>query len=152
MKSIPLNKGLFATVDDEDFDRLTQHKWFAHKVVNTFYAERYVGPKFSRRCIKMHAEIITIPKGLQCDHIDGNGLNNQKLNLRAVTIRRNQQNRHVKKSSKYPGVYKQKRDGKWRAHITFNGTVRHLGLFEVEEDAYTAYRVAEAVLTNGAKS
>lgn len=143
MKEIPLNRGLSAIVDDDDFERLSQHRWFAHKVVNTFYAERYqtTAPK-KRTCIKMHSQIIDIPKSLQCDHIDGNGLNNQKSNLRVVNARENQQNRHTQKSSKYPGVYRMKRNGKWRAHITINGVVTHLGVFESEEAAGLCYKLA----------
>jgi hypothetical protein len=143
MKEILLNKGRVAFVDDEDYERINRAKWFSHKVVNTFYAERYVtvAPK-KRIVIKMHAEIINIPKGMQCDHIDGNGLNNQKINLRVVTPRQNQQNQHVRKSSRFPGIQLQKRDGKFRARITINGKEHHIGSFESEGEAARQYMTA----------
>jgi hypothetical protein len=143
MKEIPLSQGKVALVDDEDYERLNQFHWFAHKVVNTFYAERHPRSFPNKRAyIKMHAEIIHIPKELVCDHIDGNGLNNQKCNLHAVTKRQNAQNLHIKKTSKYPGVCWNKSEGKWNARICIDGKRTDLGRFKSEEAAALRYKLA----------
>jgi len=140
MKEIKLTQGKLALVDDEDFDELNQYKWRAHKMGNVFYAERHtrsIEPQ--RTTISMHREITNALKGLQVDHINGNGLNNCKSNLRIVTQRQNQQNRHTKKSSMYPGVGWHKDNGKWQSQIRINGKIKYLGLFEIESDAHEAY-------------
>ncbi len=80
------------------------------------------------------------PEGMVNDHEDGNGLNNQRYNLRHVTVRQNGQNmKHGSRSSKYPGVCWHKKDKKWVALIRINGPQKWLGSFENEIDAYNAY-------------
>jgi len=151
MKEISLTQGQVALVDDEDYERLSQWKWHCAKMERVYchYARRTISTERGRGFgIWMHREIIEIPKGMQCDHIDGDGLNNQKSNLRVVTPRQNSQNRHYEKSSKYPGVFWNKSSKKWQTHIRIGKTTKHLGYFKIEEEAATAYRVAEAVLVN----
>lgn len=142
MKEILLTREMAALVDDEDYDYLNQWLWYTALGHGTFYAERHlpISPK-KRITIRMHRLIIDIPKGMVCDHIDGNGLNNQKWNLRAVTNRQNLQNMHAKKSSKHPGVYFQKRGGKWIAKIRLKGDKRqrYLGTFTTEKEAAEMY-------------
>lgn len=138
MKTIELTQGKVALVDDEDFEELNQHKWYAHKDGNTFYAGRSIN-KPHPMTIHMHQAIMNAPKGVDIDHINGDGLNNLKSNLRIVTHRQNTQNRHATKSSIYPGVGWHERDKKWRAYITINGKQKHLGHFDVEAEAYAAY-------------
>lgn len=79
------------------------------------------------------------PKGMVVDHIDGNGLNNQRENLRVVTYRQNCQNRHTPKTSIYPGVSWCKYKKRWFASIKINGKNRKLGRYNLEIDAYNAY-------------
>lgn len=129
---IQLTRGLVALVDADDYEWLNKLKWCAKKSRNTFYAERCHG-------VQMHSQIITIPKGMQCDHIDGNGLNNQRSNLRAVSVRVNSQNRHIKKTSKYPGIFWHKACGKWNARIRVGHRRISIGNFENEIDAANAY-------------
>jgi len=138
MQIIKLTKGQVAIVDDEDFEELNQYKWYAHKTGNTFYAGRNV-KGLNRTTMHMHQTIMNAPEGADIDHINGDGLNNLKSNLRIVTHRQNTQNRHATKSSIYPGVGWCKKDKKWRAYITINGKDKHLGNFGVEADAYAAY-------------
>jgi len=145
MRTIELTQGKLALVDDEDFEELNQYKWFANKRGNTFYAVRNT-KRPNRTKIRMHKEIMDTPKGLETDHIDGDGLNNCRPNLRVVTSRQNQQNRHTPKSSIYPGICWWKDRGKWRARIEINGKRKHLGLFDVEEEAYNAYLKALATI------
>jgi hypothetical protein len=94
MKEIPLTQGKVALVDDEDFESIANHKWCAHQRGNTFYAER---SRFGNRggTILMHREILsTSDTALEIDHIDGNGLNNTRANLRVVTHAENMKNQH----------------------------------------------------------
>jgi len=152
MKEIPLTQGQVALVDDEDFEFLNQWKWNADKNGNSFYAQRNPGVKSvangSTKTLKMHRVILDAPKGAIIDHVDGNGLNNQRNNLRIVSKRQNSQNyHHVPKTSKYPGVAWYSRDNKWRAIICYGKKRVCLGKFESEINAFRAYY--DAVLAIG---
>lgn len=142
MKEIKLSQGLVALVDDEDFEWLNQWKWCAKQSYNTFYAERRLSAVNGKReLIKLHHVIIgKPPKGFETDHENGNGLDNQRQNLRFVTNRQNQQNRtHQNSSSQYPGVGWTERDQRWRARIVINGKEKGLGYFRSEVKAFAAY-------------
>jgi len=143
MKQIPLSQGLFALVDDEDFEYLNQFKWHARKSRDTFYASRNLRiSKNNRKTIQMHRVVLetTNPK-IQIDHKDGNGLNNQKNNLRLATSTQNTRNSKPNKntSSKYKGVSYRKDAKKWRSIINFNKKVIRLGCFTDEIEAAKAY-------------
>lgn len=143
MKEIQLTQGKVALVDDEDFERLNQFKWYAHKDGKTFYAMRSL-PRINGRQhkIRMHHIVIGFPlKGLMSDHCDGNGLNNQRGNLRFVTSRQNSQNRQnlTQRSSQYFGVCWHKGHKKWVAQILINGKRKCLGYFISELDAFNVY-------------
>lgn len=145
MKIIPLTQGKVALVDDNDYEKLNQHKWYAHKASNFYYAVRMVNTTGGgRKHVGMHTEIIGIKTGYMIDHRDGNTLNNQRFNLRHVTNRQNQQNRHTPKASKYPGVTFRtgRKKIKWRARITVDKKVTHLGYFDSEIEAFKAYQIA----------
>ena len=144
MKKIVLTQNQVAFVDDEDFEKLSQLRWHVYKGRNTFYARRNL-PRVNGKqtSIHMHHEIIgKPPKGFEADHRDGNGLNNQRNNLRHVTSRQNGQNLHCKKSSQYSGVCWHKGAKKWMARIGINGTNKYLGLFANEFEAFTVYKQA----------
>lgn len=126
-------------VDDEDFEKLNEHKWCATKNGLTFYATRTTQKTKIRTFASMHRIICNAPKGMQVDHIDGNGLNNCRSNLRIVTSRQNNQNRHIKKSSIYPGVSWYTSKKKWCSEIRINGKKNFIGYFNVEVDAYNSY-------------
>ena len=81
-------------------------------------------------------------KGFEIDHINGNGLDNRKSNLRFVTPRQNLQNMHTKRYSKYPGVTWHKINHRWMAQIKINGRPIYLGYFNNEYEAYLAYKKA----------
>ncbi|KKM14674.1 hypothetical protein LCGC14_1703720, partial [marine sediment metagenome] len=95
MKRIPLTQGKFAIVDDDIFDYLSQWKWYAQKDRNTFYALRNVVVKGKAKTIRMHRQILNSKKGQQTDHLNGNGLDNRRCNLRICT--RSQQAMNTKK-------------------------------------------------------
>jgi len=141
MKEIKLSQGKVALVDDEDYEYLNQWKWYAHKNGNTYYVNRDVRHGRYREKISMHRFIMNTPKKLQVDHIDHNGLNNQKNNLRNCTRSQNQRNKIASlKSSKYLGV--SKRDNSYKAIITDNGKKYYLGTFHSEIEAAASYNEA----------
>ncbi len=141
MKEIKLTQGYFALVDDEDFEYLNQFKWqvFLKKNGNTCYAQRSYK---KGKNISMHREILglTDPK-IQGDHIDGNGLNNQRYNLRTATHTQNQRNRKnfIKGTSKYKGVSWDKKNKKWIVRIRNGGKQIYLGHFLDEIEAAKKY-------------
>jgi len=145
MKEISLTQGLKAQVDDDIYEELSQFKWYAHKSRNVYYARRMSSAiNRKRHIINMHHKIIGRPsEGKITDHKDGNGLNNQKGNLRFVTNRQNCQNRkHTTKTSQYPGVCWSKQNKKWNAQIYVNGEWKKLGYFTFETEAFEVYRKA----------
>lgn len=74
------------------------------------------------------------------DHIDFDRTNNTLQNLRLTTQRENTNKKHLKSSSKYTGVYWDKKSDKWRSMIRINGKLKYLGLYENEYDAYLSYK------------
>jgi len=134
---IPLTQGKFAIVDAEDYDRLNQDKWYAGKCKNTYYAGRVEGGK----TIKMHREIMHAPKGVLVDHINHNGLDNRKSNLRLCTHAQNCYNQQAcaTGTSKYKGVSWHKSNSKWSARIRCDRKFYNLGEFDNQMEAAMAY-------------
>jgi len=150
MKEIKLTRGLVALVDDEDYRELNQYKWFADPTKKTYYAKRTVRKnKDKRQSIYMHRQILgEITKGFMTDHIDSNGLNNQKLNLRVVNNRENCYYKSTATSSIYPGVCWDKSNKRWRASIRINKVRKQLGSFIDEKEAAQAYQDAVIEIEN----
>jgi len=142
MRQIELTQGKVAWVDNEDFEWLNQLKWYAHKHGNTFYAIRGILINGKYKVQRMHKFIMGDNLGKSdIDHKDGDGLNNQKVNLRICTHQENMMNRRPNKncSSIYKGVCWHKQTQKWVAKIWIDGKQIHLGYFIIEEDASRAY-------------
>lgn len=137
MKTINLTQGQVALVDDEDYEYLAQFKWNAHKSGVTYYAERHAPVDGKQYYVKMHREIMNTPKGMEVDHIDHNGLNCQKSNMRNCTHKQNMTNQRPRGKSKYRGVSWSERMGKWHGYISNPPT--HLGYFDSEEETARRY-------------
>lgn len=137
MKEIKLTQGKFAQVDDSDYDFLNQFKWYAQKDRRTYYAVRRNGNKRD----KMHRVILNLnyDDNRLPDHLDGDGLNNQRYNLRIADHSQNCANRKSLQISisKYKGVSPSKK--RWRADITKDGVHKYIGSFKNEVDAALAY-------------
>lgn len=133
-------------VDDEDYDWLNQWNWYYLKkdADNTGYAMRCGrkddGERF-RKGILMHREILDLKKGEYADHIDGNGLNNCRKNLRKASNMQNVRNQRkmIGTSSKYKGVSWDKQHKRWRAKLCVDYKQITIGLFNSEEEASEAY-------------
>lgn len=147
MREIKLTQGKVAIVDDEDFDRLNKFKWYTIKRQNIYYAERAIWVAGKSKKHIMHQMILEPRPGYETDHIDGNGLNNQKENLRYATHQQNisNQRKHSRTSSRFKGVCWHKKAKKWMAHITKDGIFLYLGLFMGEIDAALVYDKAAKI-------
>lgn len=145
MKQIKLTQGQFALVDDEDYDFINSFKWYAHKAKrkyrDVYYAWRNSTNEKGRTTVQMHSIIIgEVPTGMDIDHVDGNGLNNQRINLRFATRSQNGGNQlSWGKTSKFKGVCFHKRDKIYVAQIRKDNKHMHIGYFENEIDAAKAY-------------
>jgi hypothetical protein len=145
MKEITLTQNKVAQVDDRDYDFLSQWKWQAKKSRDTFYAHCRKNVSGTGHALKMHRIIMNTPPELEVDHVDHNGLNCQRNNLRNCTSAQNRMNR--KKSwgrSKYKGVSFAYNDRIY-ARIKVNKKLIYLGTFLSEIDAAIAYNDAAKV-------
>lgn len=139
MKYIELTSGKVAIVDDENYETLKQHNWRFKKG----YAVRLVTKDGKKICLYMHREIMNTPKHLVVDHINLNGLDNRKENLRNCTHQQNSLNKrkHKRNTTGARGVVFCKRLGKFAAQIGFMYKHYHLGYFDNIEDAKNAYEI-----------
>lgn len=131
-------RGFVAIVDIDDYELVSQYKWCAQKNYRTFYAQRNVKLDSGYTTQYMHTLITGFP---HVDHINGNGLDNRKENLRETnnTLNRANSRKRLGCTSKYKGVNWYAATGKWRAQININHRAIHLGYFFNEEDAAKAY-------------
>lgn len=148
MKYIELTQNKKAIVDDDDFEYLNQWKWHIKNNgrKKVYYAVRGVwdNSRKNNRFIRMHREIMKASTNLQIDHINGNGLDNRKCNLRLCDNAQNHWNikRSKNNTSGVRGIDWMKRKRKWRARIHYYGKEIHLGLFITPQEAARAYNQA----------
>lgn len=143
--SIPLTQGLVALVSPQDEPIVAGRKWHAKKAGATFYA----ASGYSRGAVYMHRLIMGVHNqpqgGLVVDHINHNGLDNTRTNLRLATYGQNLRNRRDRKTyTGLPGVTKQ--GSGWVARITHDNTEIYLGFYPTEREAGIAYAAAEKVV------
>jgi len=122
---------LYAVVDEADYEELSQFRWFVARGGNTFYVQRDVRRADGTWTTeKMHRRLM--PDAQSVDHVNGNGLDNRRVNLRAATNSQNMANRRGPQrnnTSGYLGVTWHKRAGKWRAQVQHKGRYYYVGLF-----------------------
>jgi hypothetical protein len=144
-RKIPLTQGKYAIVDPERYEELAKYKWYAARCKREFYAVRAVKARRSKtgqKIVSMHWVILEPPEGKFIDHINHNGLDNRKANLRFATTQQNSWNKRKQKgncSSKYKGVDWSKSENKWKARITCNDRWIFIGYFDDEKAAAMAY-------------
>lgn len=141
VQTISLTRGYVAIVDDEDYEQVSGRKWYAQVATHTVYAVRDNWARGVKTAVSMHRVIVGAKPGEQVDHVNHDGLDNRRSNLRLCVGFQNQGNRRKQQgtSSQFKGVYWNKRAGKWHTQIRFRGQQRHLGLFADEVEAAKAY-------------
>jgi hypothetical protein len=150
LRTVPLHgkiaAGRVAFVDDEDHDLVMQFRWNVYEITRPGrhplgpYAVTpiYVKGVGTRTTLKMHNLIMRI-SGV--DHVNHNGLDNQRTNLRPATDRQQHHNQRGRlgSASGYKGVSWNSQRQRWQAGITVEGKRRHLGFYVSEMEAALAY-------------
>jgi hypothetical protein len=133
---IALTKNKFAMVSARDYKRLSRYSWYACLYRRKYYARRDA----EGRRTYMHREIMRPPKGMVIDHIDGNGLNNWRKDLRVCTMLENGHNSKPQgHTSRFKGVSYDEILRKWEAAICLNRKMVTIGYFNTEIEAARAY-------------
>lgn len=138
---IPLTQGKFAMVDAEDYERVMAMGWWdAYKCGNNWYAKRHIVEELDgkkvRRTLRMHKFITGF---YITDHVNRNGLDNRRVNLRDATPTMNAGNRRKRSdnTSGYTGIHRT-RSGTWVAQVTRDRKTTHVGCYATIEEAYEA--------------
>jgi hypothetical protein len=144
VRLVPLTHGLFATVDAADYKKVSKYKWAPARCGTTTYAQTQI----NGRTVQMHRFLMHPRKGYIVDHMDGNGLNNCRSNLRECTPEQNQANRRPRagSSSRFVGV--SRCGNRWAARIRYGGRCHWLGTYDDEVEA-AKVRDREAVRVHG---
>lgn len=137
-KLIPLTKDKFAMVDIEYYDALSEANWF----YSGNYAHTRIPNAGNRKLIAMHRIIANTPEGLVTDHINGDKLDNRKINLRICEHSQNHCNRPKQKNNRsgFKGVSYHKSTGFYYSYVCFKGKRQCLGNFKTAELAHEAYK------------
>ena len=153
MKIIPITnkkgQNFEILVDDEDYEKINMFKWhisFGYK--NAMPRLRFVQSNSYKKFIRLHRYIyiinnLCIKPGYVIDHIDRNPLNNQKNNLRVVSIRQNAQNRSKHRTNKgkvtnnkHFGVSHHIRINTYQTYISINKKTK---FFSFKNELHAAY-------------
>lgn len=135
-------------IDDEDYEKICHIKWHIRPDTNTFYAHGNDWNQNPKSTVQMHRIITGAKKGEIVDHINHNGLDNRKCNLRICTNLENCRNGSSERgsTSKYLGVHWRKpfdgRRGRFVASIRVNGKLINLISTQSEIEAAFAYNLA----------
>ena len=144
MRLIPLTCGQQAMVDDDDYERITQHRWQAVLSPRKTRADVYYAvTSLNKKSVSMHKFIIgSVANGFQIDHKDCNPLNNQKANLRLATASQQGANRRVISGLGFKGVARGSNHYPYYSYICVQGQSIFLGRFVSAEAAARAYDAA----------
>lgn len=143
MREILLSKGRKAIIDDQDYEKVSEYNWYVQEnKTGIIYAK--ANDRKNGTTLFMHRLILNIPKGTIIDHVDGDGCNNTRTNLRVCTKQQNAF--HSKKMrgcySKFKGVSIDSNGKCWRSFIKVDGKYKHLGNFKTELEAAQEYNKA----------
>lgn len=141
---VPLTRGYSTIIDEADSERVGSFKWFASGREGAVYAARHQRTGGSRQdTILLHRFLTGCPSGMEVDHINGDRLDNRRINLRICEHQENGRNtrRRTDNTSGFKGVSPEK-GGKWRANIRIEGRQVYLGTFVDPEKAARAYDAA----------
>lgn len=134
---IYLDKGKSCVIDFCDYESVKKYRWYCRKIGRKNYCchSYYDGEKVY--VIYLHRLINKTPKKLRTDHINGNGLDNRKSNLRSCTASQN--NCNTMWGRKIKGIFYSKQRRRWYARINFNKKNYSLGGHKHREEAVLAY-------------
>jgi hypothetical protein len=138
MKRILLTQGKETIVDDKDYGWLSKNKWHAVKGCGSMW---YASRRKDHKSIRMHRVITQAIEGELVDHINRDGLDNRRANLRLCSHAENIRNRPAtsKNSSGFKGVYWSKQREKWKAVVCFEKKAYQIGYFSDKMEAARAY-------------
>ena len=140
MKEVPLTQGRVALVDDEDYELVSRYKWCATHMHGKWYAIRSVNRDGKKTSEYMHIVIAqSRGKGMTVDHINGDGLDNRRANLRMATMQQQSHNRAKSRNTLnlFKGITV---NGKgWKAQSACDGRKYYLGTFATPQEAALAY-------------
>jgi hypothetical protein len=136
---VPLTQGMFSLIDADCVDLVSGYNWHLLRTANKLYAATHARDG-SRKILLMHRVIVDADCP-EVDHIDGNGLNNGRRNLREATRKENAANQLIsaRNTSGFKGVSWHKAKGKWRATIKVGDKHKHLGFFQTKDEAAACY-------------
>jgi len=142
---VPLTQGREAIIDAADVPLVAGYNWRLGKGDYEVRSYRDSGKQIA---VYMHREIIRCQAGYEVDHVNGDGIDNRRDNLRAATKAQNAYNvgPRAHNTSGFKGVTFYKPTKKWRAMIMAQGKRRYLGYFTTPESAASAYAAASASL------
>ena len=138
VRLMPLSRGKFAIVDAGKYEELNKYKWFVQENNGVYYAACRMG----KERVWMHRYLIRARKDKKVDHRNNHTLDNRIENLRQASTGDNNKNRRKMRgnwTSKYKGVFWNKRRKRWFARINADGKLIHLGSFKKEKEAARAY-------------
>jgi hypothetical protein len=141
---VQLTKGYEAIIDAEDLDLIRDKNWYCRVDKDTVYARRWENVAGKREMVYLHRLILSAPNSMHVDHINGNGLDNRKSNLRLASRDENMRNQrvHSNNTTGVKGVSFRRNIGKYQAQIRASGKIIHLGCFENIDSARSAYLMA----------
>lgn len=121
-------------IDDEDYNRLVGYGWIHGALGYAIYA---IGGRKNRRMLYLHREVMQAKGGQEIDHVNGDKLDNRKINLRFVNSSQNKMNRKLQSNniSGFRGVYWHAKAGKWAIEIQHNKKKHYLGLHDTKDQA-----------------
>lgn len=141
---IPLTRGLVALIDAADVPLVSGLNWCANKSRKTYYAHRTVSLGGKQSKVILHRLLMSPGPELHVDHINGNGLDCRRANMRVVTLQQNNLNRGIRCSNKCGMKGVSKVGSRFMAQIQTNGVRQYLGLFPTPEEAHAVYCAASA--------
>jgi hypothetical protein len=144
--SVELTQGKVALVDRADLELVAAHRWYANRFCRTFYATTNIRRDNGCRTT-FRMQRLSFPVAEEVDHINGNGLDNRRANLRAATRAENQCNCRtpITNTSGLKGAYWDKTNSRWVSYITVKGLQIYLGRHDTAEECARAYDAAARV-------
>lgn len=139
---IPLTRGLVALIDAVDVPLVSGVNWCACPSRKTFYAHRTISRRGCQRKVILHRLLMAPPPGMHVDHVNGDGLDCRRENMRIVTLLQNNLNRGKRVTNKVGLKGVSQLGNRYRAEIQTDGVKTYLGLFATPEEAHSAYCAA----------